>query len=220
MKKNKKQNIALAAIAVIIVGTVIWYSYSAELTRQKGFDFGNELSWIQEDVKRLQVDFNSKITQWDEGDLKTSELLECADLHFEDLAEMVERYDSLTPPSQFSASVELFRLSTDSQLQSDRHYIEWIKTGQESERIRSDSLLQESFDFEMLALGEFNKAKLGYKEYDGEPGKFEAPDADIANKVNKIWENMKDECHSRSSSQAELDQCNNQADAWRTEHLP
>ena len=220
MKKNKKQNIALAAIAAVIIGAVIWHSYSAEQTRQEGFDFGNELSQIQEDVKRLQIDFNSKITQWDEGDLKTQDLLEHANLHFEELVKVIERYDRLTPPTQFSASVELFKLSTDSQLQSDRHYIEWIKTSQESDKIRSDSLLQESFDFEMLALGEFNKAKLGYKEYDGEPGKFEAPDSDISNKVNKIWLNMKEECGLNTSSQEDLDQCISQADAWRAEHLP
>lgn len=220
MKKNKKQNIALAAIAVAIIGAVIWYSYSAEQTRQKGFDFGNELSQIQEDVKRLQTDFNSKITQWDEGDLETQELLEHANSHFEELADVIEHYDHLNPPTQFSASVELFKLSTDSQLQSDMHYIEWIKAGQESDKIRSDSLLQASFDFEMLALGEFNKAKLGYKEYDGEPGKFEPPDPDISNKVNKIWLNMKEECNLNPSSQEDLDQCVRQADAWRTEHLP
>lgn len=220
MKKNKKQNIALAATAALIIGAVVWYSYSAEQTRQKGFDFGNELSQIQEDVKRLQIDFNSKITQWDEGDLNTQELLEHANSHFEELADVIERYDRLTPPTQFSASVELFKLSTDSQMQSDRNYIEWIKSGQESDKIRSDSLLQESFDFEMLALGEFNKAKLGYKEYEGERGKFEAPDSDISNKVNKIWLNMKEECNLNPSSQEDLDQCISQADAWRVEHLP
>ena len=217
MKKNKKQNIIIVAVAAIIVGAVVSYSYSAEQTRQKGFEFGNELSKIQEDVKQLQTDFNSRLTQWDEGDLTTQELLEHADSHFENLARVAESYNDLAPPQQFSASVELFKLSTDSQLQSDMHYIQWIKTGQQSDRIRSDSLLQESFDFEMLALGEFNRAKVGYVEYDDEPGEFEPPDAVIKDKVNKIWENMKEGCQSNAE---DLEECVNQADAWRAGHLP
>ncbi|MCY4491542.1 MAG: hypothetical protein OXC46_08795 [Thaumarchaeota archaeon] len=220
MKKKKKQNITLVVVAAVIVGAVIWYNYSAEQTRQEGFVFGNELSQIQEEVMNLQMSFNSKITQWDEGDLEMQELLKHADSHFEDLGDIINMYDQLAPPQQFSASVELFKLSTDSQLQSDMHYIEWIRTGQESDRIRSDSLLQESFDFEMMALGEFNRAKIGYKEYDGEPEKFVAPDADITSKVNKIWQNMKEKCESESTSQEEADLCTNKASAWRAEHLP
>ena len=220
MKKSKRQNIILATTAAIIIGAVVTYSYSAEQTRQSGFNFGNELVQIQDDVKQLQVNFNSKITQWDEGDLQMQEMIEYADRHFEELEDVMNRYDNLNPPTQFSASVDLFKLSTDSQLQSDRHYIGWITTGQESDRIRSDSLLQESFDFEMLALGEFNKAKLGYKEYEGQPAKFEPPDTDITDKVNKIWENMKNECQSGPTVQAELDRCMSQADTWRAEHLP
>lgn len=220
MRKGRRQNIIFAAVAAVIIGAVVAYSYSAEQTRQAGFAFGNELSQIQEDVKRLQTDLSSRLVQWEEGDLETRDLLEYADSHFAGLEEIIERYDGLAPPPQFSASVELFKMSTSSQLQSDRHYVEWIKTGQESDRIRSDSLFQESFDFEMLALGEFRNAKLGYKEYEGEPAKFEPPDADIADKVDKIWENMKEKCRSGPATQAETDGCIAQADAWRAGHMP
>lgn len=219
MKKNKKQNIVLAVVAIVIIGAVIGYNYSAEQTRQRGFEFGNELSGIQEEVKQLQIKFNSKITQWDEEELETRELLDYANLHFEDMEDIIKRYDKLLPPSQFTASVDLFKLSTSSQLQSDRHYIEWIKVGQESDKIRSDSLLQTSFDYEILALGEFNKAKMGYIEYDGQPAKFEAPDMDITEKVDKIWKNMVKECHVDYVDEV-LDLCIDQADAWRIEHLP
>ena len=75
MKKKKKQNITLVVVAVVIAGAVIWYNYSAEQTRQEGFIFGNELLQIQEEVMNLQMSFNSKITQWDEGDLEMQELL-------------------------------------------------------------------------------------------------------------------------------------------------
>ena len=224
MKKNKKQNIIFAAIAIIIISTVIGYNYSIEQTKQKGLKFGNELQDIQEDVKQNQIEFNSKITQWQEGDLTKEMLQEYSESHFQELEEIIQMYDELVPPEVFSASVELFKLSTQSQLESDKEYIEWIKNEQESNRVRSDSLLQESFSYEMMALGEFNAAKTGVKNYDDVAEKFEAPETDFTEKVNKIWQNMKENCHAEHASiqdntnQAELEACLSSADKWKEDH--
>ncbi|MBI4131173.1 MAG: hypothetical protein HY476_01610 [Nitrosarchaeum sp.] len=163
MKKSKKQNIIIVAIAVIIIGAIAGYNYSVEQTKQKGLRFGNELQQIQEEVKQLQTEFNSKITQWEEGDLSQQELLEYSKNHIEKLQKVILRYDDLIPPKQFASSVELFKLSTQAQLDSDKEFIEWIKTSDDSHSIRSDSLLQESFEYEMMALGEFNAAKSGLR---------------------------------------------------------
>jgi hypothetical protein len=163
LKKSKKQNIIIVTIAVIIIGAIAGYNYSVEQTKQKGLRFGNELQQIQEEVKQLQTEFNSKITQWEEGDLSQQELSEYSKSHIEKLQNVILKYDDLIPPKQFAASVELFKLSTQAQLDSDKEFIEWIKTRDDSHNIRSDSLLQESFEYEMMALGEFNAAKSGLR---------------------------------------------------------
>ena len=163
MKKSKKQNIIIVAIAIIIIGAIAGYNYSADQTKQKGFRFGNELQQIQEEVKQQQIEFNSKITQWKEGDLSQQELLEYSKNHIEKLQTVILKYDDLIPPKQFSPSVELFKLSTQMQLDSDKEFIEWIKTEDNTHSIRADALLQESFEYEMTALGEFNAAKAGLR---------------------------------------------------------
>lgn len=163
MKKSKKQNIIIASIAIIIIGAIVGYNYSYDQTRQKGLKFGNELLQIQEDVKQFQIEFHSKITQFEEGDLTQQELLEYSKTHIEKMQNAILKYDDLIPPKQFAPSVELFKLSTQAQLDSDEELIEGIKTGDESHNIRSDSLLQESFEYEMMALGEFNAAKTGLR---------------------------------------------------------
>ena len=163
MKKSKKQNIIIVTIAVIIIGAIAGYNYSVEQTKQKGLRFGNELQQIQEEVKQLQTEFNSKITQWEEGDLSQQELSEYSKNHIEKLQKVILKYDDLIPPKQFAPSVELFKLSTQTQLDSDKEFIEWVKTSDDSHNIRSDSLLQESFEYEMMALGEFNAAKSGLR---------------------------------------------------------
>jgi len=80
------------------------------------------------------------------------------------MEELISRYDTLMPPGAFEASVDVFRLSSESQLESDREYLLWIQTGNDAHLIRSDALIQESFEYEAAALGEFNRAKLGIEE--------------------------------------------------------
>ena len=161
MSRKKRQNIILGIIAIAVIGLVITYYYATEQTRIKGFTFGNNLQAIQEDLKKIQTDFQSEITVWKEGDISKEEFLEYSDTHISKMEELVSRYDVLDPPEVFSSSVELFKLSTQSQLESDKEVIRWIQSGDIDAKIRSDSLLQESFGYEMAALAKFNDVKAG-----------------------------------------------------------
>ena len=161
MSRKKRQNIILGIIAIVVIGLVIMYYYSADQTRIKGFTFGNNLQRIQEDLKKIQTDFQSEITIWEDGDISKDEFLEYSDAHISKMEELVSRYDALDPPEVFSSSVELFKLSTQSQLESDKEIIRWIQSGDIDAKIRSDSLMEESFGYEMAALAKFNDAKTG-----------------------------------------------------------
>ena len=146
---------------IVVIGLVIVYYYSAEQTGIKGFTFGNNLQRIQEDLKKIQTDFQSEITVWEDGDISKDEFLEYSDAHISKMEELVSRYDILDPPEVFSSSVELFKLSTQSQLESDKEVIRWIQSGDMDAKIRSDSLMEESFGYEMAALAKFNAMKAG-----------------------------------------------------------
>ncbi|MGI0097813.1 MAG: hypothetical protein ACREAJ_05445 [Nitrosopumilaceae archaeon] len=161
MSRKKRQNIILGIIAIAVIGFVIAYYYSAEQTRIKGFTFGNNLQRIQEDLKKIQTDFQSEITVFEDRDISKNEFLEYSDAHISKMEELVSRYDALDPPEVFSSSVELFKLSTQSQLESDKEIIRWIQSGDMDAKIRSDSLMEESFGYEMAALAKFNAAKAG-----------------------------------------------------------
>jgi len=161
LSRKKRQNIILGIIAIVVIGFVIAYYYSAEQTRIKGFTFGNNLQRIQEDLKKIQTDFQSEITVWEDGDISKDEFLGYSDAHISKMEELVSRYDILDPPEVFSSSVELFKLSTQSQLESDKEIIRWIQSGDMDAKIRSDSLMEESFGYEMAALAKFNAVKAG-----------------------------------------------------------
>ncbi|MCH9657840.1 hypothetical protein K0U27_03940 [archaeon] len=229
MKKNKVQNIIIAAIAVLIIGGIVGYNYSAEQTKQKGFKFGNELAQIQQDVTELQIKFYSEKTKWDEGDISKEELLEYYEEHLDKFERVIHRYDQLETPELFESAVELFKISSQTQLESDVEFIKWIATGDESARIRSDSQIQEAYEYENLGLVEFQSAKKGIKSYD-EDEKFSAPQTGVKQKVIQIFENMKNKCEQGFEDKArelglqkievEIFNCINEAEKWKNEHMP
>ena len=208
---------------------IIGYNYSADQTKQKGFVFGNELAQIQQDVTDLQIKFYSEKTKWDEGDISKDSLLEYYDEHLDRFEQIIQRYDELETPELFKSSVELFKMSSYTQMESDREYIEWITTGDESARIRSDAQIQEAYEYENLGLAEFQSAKKGVKSYD-EAGKFSAPQNGIKQKVIQIFDNMKNKCEQEfrnemnefDSQEIEVEwfNCINTAETWKKDHLP
>ena len=161
MSRKKRQNIILGIITIAIIGLVITYYYTAEQTRIKGFTFGNNLQAIQEDLKKIQTDFQSETTVLEDGDISKDEFLKYSESHISKMEELVSRYDALDPPEIFSSSVKLFKLSTQSQLESEKEIIHWIQSGDIDAKIRADSLMEESFGYEMAALAKFNDAKAG-----------------------------------------------------------
>ena len=72
---------------------------------------------------------------------------------------IISKYDTLQIPDTFSGAVKIFKLSTESQLESDEHLINWIEFGDESEKIRSNEILQQSFEYELAGLTSYNNAK-------------------------------------------------------------
>ena len=229
MKKKKIQNIIIVAIVVLIIGTILAYNYSFEQTKQKGLQFGVELEQIQEEVKNLQTKFYSEKTSWQEGDISKEELVMFYETHLQEFEKTIAKYDELTPPDLFKSSVELLKLSSQTQLESDSEYIKWITTGDESAKVRSDTQFQEALEYEMLGLVEFYSAKTGIKNYD-EPEKFDAPRSGLTQRVIQVSENMKSQCDDEfknevgefDSDEIEVEwfNCINEAQKWKIDHLP
>ena len=229
MKKKKIQNIIIAIIAILIIGSIVAYNYSVEQTKQKGLQFGIKLEQIQENVQELQIKFYSEKTRWDEGDISKEELLQYYEKHLKKFREIISSYNELTPPELFKSSVELLKISSETQLESDLQFIEWIKTGDESAKVRSDIQFQEALEYEMSGLVEFYSAKTGVKNYEEEE-KFQAPQRALTQKVNQVTENMKSQCDNEfrneldefDSDKIEIDwfNCINEAEKWKVEHLP
>jgi hypothetical protein len=161
LKKRRKENIIFGVIGIFLIIIVIGFFYSAEQTRNKGFAFGNNLQNIQDDLKKLKDDLRGEMRILEEGESTLDEFLEFSEKHVSKMEELVLRYDSLESPEAFKSSVELFKLSSQSQLESDKEMIIWISEEDDGAKIRSDSLIKDAFEYELAALEKYNAAKGG-----------------------------------------------------------
>ena len=164
MKKKRPSNpkkrlqVAIAGGAIIIA-IVIALSYNFDQAGLKGQKFGNDLALIQSDLKNETQIFDYQLSQYEKGQLSKSEMLNITENHIVKMQNFLIRYDNLSPPEPFVPSLQLFRLSTQTQLESDKMIQDWIQTGDNATRVKSDTLLQQSFQYEMNALQSFNNAK-------------------------------------------------------------
>ena len=146
---------AAIVVGVIIIGMSIFFVYSNEQAKTRGQAFGKTIEFLQEDLRKQTHMFDSKVSMFKNGDIGKNEFLEFAKNHENEMGKIILRYDNLQPPTPFMPSMELFQLSAETQLESDIYMIQWVETDDRSAHVRSDSLLQQSFEYEQAALYEF-----------------------------------------------------------------
>lgn len=156
--RSKTTYLAIAG-GIGIIALAIFFTYSADQAKNRGQYYGDSLKLIQEELKQTQTEFYSKKTMLDEHTITSEDFAAFGKTHIQKMNEILAKYDMLSPPEAFVKSTQLFKASTQKQIESDESLIEWIVTNDTSHKIRSDLLLQESFENEMAALASFNQAK-------------------------------------------------------------
>ncbi len=150
--------IAIAAGAIII-SLVVVFNYNLDQAKISGQRFGDNLAQIQNVLKDETTNYELEVAQYQKGNMTKQEILQISDKHIAALNDILSKYNTLKPPETFVSSLELFKLSTQSQLESDKLLKEWFQTGDNSTKLRSDELLGRAFEYETSALDSFNKAK-------------------------------------------------------------
>ena len=168
MKKRKakksKSKFPSIIIGAVIIGIIVFYFYSADQAKIRGFAFGNEIQSLQEEVQNEQGQFISSIAKWNENTISDDEMIRIGEKHLETFNVLLGKYDELQQPDTFSRSVKLLKLSLEYQIESHEHRLNWIKNGDDLELVRSQELTQLSFEAEQAGLKSFNDAKAGIEQ--------------------------------------------------------
>ena len=147
---------ATIAVGVMIIGMSIFFVYSSEQAKMRGQAFGKAIEFLQEDLRKQTHMFDSKVSMFKQENINKAEFLDFAKKHENEMEKIILRYDNLQTPKPFMPSMELFKLSAETQFEADKYVIKWIRTGDETAQIRSDSFYYQSLQYEQAALLEFN----------------------------------------------------------------
>ena len=149
---------------MILVGISVYYFYSADQAKIRGFTFGNEIQTLQQEIHDEQSRFISSIVKWEENTISDTDMVKIGEEHIDTFKRLLVKYDDLQPPDSFARSVKLFKLSLEYQIESHEYRLEWIKNGDELELVRFQELTQLSFEAEQAGLKSFNDAKAGIEQ--------------------------------------------------------
>jgi hypothetical protein len=157
---NPKRKTQIAIVTgVIVISLVIVLSYNLDQAKISGQRFGDNLAQIQSVLRDETANYDAKVSQYQKGNITKDAILQISDKHIIVLNDILSKYNALKIPETFVPSLELFKLSTQSQIESDKLLKDWIQTGDNSTKLRSDELLSRSFEYETRALDSFNNAK-------------------------------------------------------------
>jgi hypothetical protein len=157
---NSKRNMQIAITGgIVIVSIIIFVNYYLDQTKLAGQRFGDQLAQIQSDLKNETQNFDTQLTQYKNGQVSKDQMLKITDNHIQAVQNILPRYDELKTPDLFVPSLQLFRMSTETQIESDKILRDWIVTGDNASSAKSDYLLQQSFQYEMNALQSYENAK-------------------------------------------------------------
>ena len=146
---------AAISVGIIIIALSIFFVYSSDQAKERGKAFGKAVEFVQDDLRKLTHSFDSKVSMFKQEDISKDEFLEFGEMHEQEMEKIILRYDNLQIPQPYVSAVELFKLSAETQLESDWFMIEWVRTGDVTAHVRSDQLLHQSFQYEQAALYEF-----------------------------------------------------------------
>ena len=156
-KKKKQTSVRIAvSVGVVIIALSMFFVYSSEQAKIRGEAFSKAIEFVQEDLRKTYHSFDSKVSMFNQGDITKDYFLKFAEKHELEMEKIILRYDNLQTPLSFAPAVKLFKLSAETQFEADKYIIEWIRTGDDTARIRSISSYDQSLQYEQAGLFEFN----------------------------------------------------------------
>jgi hypothetical protein len=132
-------------------------------------EFEDNLAQIQSGLANGTQNLDMYLIQYKDGKISKEQMLNMTDRHISVMQSILPQYNRLNPPELFKQSLQLFRLSTQMEIASDKALREWVVTGDNATYAKSDQLLQQSFQDETNALQSYNDALNGNDIVDSLP---------------------------------------------------
>lgn len=157
MKRKQKERILIFA-GLGVIGLVISVIVSLQLQNTKAQAFAESYGRLVTDSRALTQTYQSEIGKWKAKQYGNNTMISLTDQYLPKFQSLVDRAKELQPTEKYIKTRDFSILSFQSEMESYRHFRNFLSTGDRSEDSKSTQLLSDALRYETYAFAAFNSA--------------------------------------------------------------
>lgn len=157
MKRKQKERILIFA-GLGVIGLVISVIVSLQLQNTKAQAFAASYGRLVTDSRALTQAYQSEIGKWKTKQYSNNTMISLTDQYLPKFQSLVDRAKELQPTEKYIKTRDFSILSFQSEMESYRHFRNFLSTGDRSEDSKSTQLLSDALRYETYAFAAFNSA--------------------------------------------------------------
>src|SRR4029078_6501628 len=158
MKRRQKERIAIIiGLGVITVGLA--FMFSLQLQNTKAEAFVESYGKLVTDSRNLTQSYQSQVGKWKLKQYDNSTMVSITDQYLPKFQSLVDRAKALQPPQKFTRSRYFLVLSFQSEMESYKHFRNFLTTGLRAEDDVSTKFLSDALRYETNSFSVFNSAR-------------------------------------------------------------
>lgn len=157
MKRKQKERILIFA-GLGVIGLVISFIVSLQLENTKAQAFTESYGRLVTDSRALTQTYQSEIGKWKAKQYNNNTMVSLTDQYLSKFQSLVDRAKELQPTEKYIKTRDFSIQSFQSEMESYRHFRNFLSTGDRSEDSKSTQLLSDALRYETYAFAAFNSA--------------------------------------------------------------
>ncbi|MCY3853719.1 MAG: hypothetical protein OXF28_01125 [Thaumarchaeota archaeon] len=153
---RKLINNKLMLISISIISLSIFFVYNETSHQATCESSYNNLIKLQNQLKELQSKFDSNIKLFKNNMMNKDDVIKHSKSYGKNIENLINSYKRLDIPIEMHNSDILYKMSLDTQYKSNQLMIKWLNNQNDSNLIRSNYFLQNSFEYESGAITLYN----------------------------------------------------------------
>jgi hypothetical protein len=155
MKRKQKERILIFA-GLGVIGLVISVIVSLQLENTKAQAFAESYGRLVTDSRALTQTYQSEIGKWKAKQYNNNTMISLTDKYLPKFQSLVDRAKELQPAEKYIKTRDFSIQSFQSEIESYRHFRNFLSTGDRSEDSKSTQLLSDALRYETYAFAAFN----------------------------------------------------------------
>ncbi len=162
-KRNEsKINVKLfIALVPAIIATVVLVNLLLSMQRGNEQEYINNIEEILQQSRIITQEYSKWFSLWENGTLTDTEIIDITNKNINDINGLINRLESITPPTKLKNAHEFVILSLRYEKESSENILKYIESRDKQYLDKSDKLFQTSFEYEGKAFTEFSKLGVG-----------------------------------------------------------